>query len=1346
MSRQEGLRQALYHRFHTLVPLLASRQFARLWRGLVWAFWIVYFGFVALVLLLRYSILPNIETYRPELERIVSQRIGQPVSIGRIEASWEGINPDLTLIDVRVADPEGRPALAFSEVEAILSWWSVPSGRIQLRLLRIDEPTLNFRRDAAGQFFVAGIPVAQTDGGGGIADWVLGQRRIRIHGATLLWEDERRGAPPLVLEDVDFALDNDGRQHRFGLTALPPGEAASRVDVRGDLRGRSLEQLSAWSGQLYAEVDSADLAVWRQWVDYPVALPRGRGAFRAWIDFADGRLRDATSDVALRDLSLRLAADLPPLELEHMSGRVSVRLPGNGFEVEGKRVELATRAPTAGSGDVNGGTSDLATPIGALPVRIAPVDFHVDWQPLAKGPGGTGSATASALDIGALARLSRYLPFDARTRRLLDEYAPQGNVSMLTAKWKGDADVLQTYSLKAGFDRMALKAQGYFPGFSGLTGSVEATEGGGRVNLDAKGATLDLPGVFPVSLIDLDSLRADARWKVEKNVLSVELAHAEFAGAEAAGSAKGTYRNTGSGPGVIDLKASLSRADARAVWRYMPHVVGEGARHWLRDSLLAGSSNDAKLTLRGDLNDFPFLDKRKGEFLVTVKARDVVLDYGKGWPRIEGIDGDLRFEGNGMVVEAQRGTMLGARLSNTRAEIPDFDKPISTLIVKGRAEGPTAEFLRFIDQSPVADRIDHFTENMQASGNGRLDLGLHIPLDEAKLAESKIDGTFVFTNNDVTVDAALPPIQQVNGSLKFSGKELRVPEIGGVLFGGPIKIKGGTQKDGRMLISVNGTANFAQLRKQASSPLLDQLSGVVPYRGEVLINKRDADISIDSTLVGLTSTFPEPFAKAASETLPLHFEKRLLPAAPAGKVRAPASPARDQLTLSLGNGGNLMSMQLIRRNQSGGFAVERGAVAVGRPLQLPEQGITLGVTASKLDLDAWRRLLKARDDSAAGGTPSMPDSISLRAGELTVFGRNFKDVDLAVATPTPGALKVYFNSPQASGDLLWEGSGGGKLTARLRKLWLEPSDPTIASMAEKDVEDLKELPALDVIADDFALGARKFGRLELHALNETGVWRLKQIKMSNPHGELSGSGEWHVGGGKSRTLMDFVIDSSDVGKLLERVGYPGTVRGGTARLEGRLGWNNSPADLDYTSLVGEMSLEAAKGQFVKLDPGAAGKLLGLISLQGLPRRISLDFRDVFSSGFAFDSISSKLAVKDGVMRTERLQIDGPSARVIMRGEVDLEKETQRLNVTVQPEMGGTAALGVALVNPVAGVATWVAHKVLQNPLNQIFGYEYLVTGTWDDPKVDKVSRNEPAAGQPAAGGKNEGAGNDPSAK
>ncbi len=164
-------------------------------------------------------------------------------------------------------------------------------------------------------------------------------------------------------------------------------------------------------------------------------------------------------------------------------------------------------------------------------------------------------------------------------------------------------------------------------------------------------------------------------------------------------------------------------------------------------------------------------------------------------------------------------------------------------------------------------------------------------------------------------------------------------------------------------------------------------------------------------------------------------------------------------------------------------------------------------------------------------------------------------------------------------------------------------------------------------------------------------------------------------------------------------------------------------------MSGEIQIEATKGRFLKLEPGA-GRLLGLISLQGLPRRFLLDFGDVFSEGFAFDSINGRMSVKSGLMRSDRLQIDGPAARVMISGETNLKQETQRLRVAVQPELGGSAALGVALVNPLAGAATLLAHKLLQNPLNKMFGVEYLVTGKWDDPKVEKLSRSQGTTADP----------------
>ena len=1313
MNRNDGLRAAVYHRFAFLLPFVTHPLARRAARVLVWGFWIVYFLFILLVLSLRYAILPHVENYRPLIERLVGDGIGQQVNIGRIEASWDGINPDLTLYDVRVADAEGRPALAFSRVETVLSWWSVAAVQLRLRVLRIDEPTLHMRRAGDGRFFIAGIPLGREGGGSGVSSWVLDQHRIRINGATLVWEDELRGAPALIMEDVNIALDNDGSRHRFGVTALPPDGFASRIDVRGDFRGGDFDALDEWRGQAFAEIDYADLAVWNRWVDYPVALPHGRGAVRAWLTFADGALREATADVSLREVNLQFGDDLPALELERMSGRLQASFPADGVAVKGHEVALLSRTAVRGP---DGGES---------PIRIDPADFEVEWRANPDSGVRAGSAGASRLDLGALARLAAYLPFDARLRQLFEDYAPRGQVSALSARWSGDAEKVQAYSLKTGIQNLGVRAAGRFPGFSGLTGALEASEKGGRVVLHSGAASIDLPAVFEESLTRLDSLNAQASWKIERGVLTVDLAHADFAGRDAAGSAKGTYRAADDGPGVIDMTAALTRADARAVWRYLPNVVNRGARHWLRDSLLAGRATEAKLILKGDLKDFPFLDKRLGQFLVTVKARDATIDYGTGWPRIEGIAGDLRFEGNGMTIEAQQGRILGARLSNTQVRIPDFDAPVSVLLVKGQADGPTSEFLKFIERSPVAEQIDHFTEGMSAAGSGRLDIDLSIPLEEAKLKDSKVAGTYRFANNEVTVDAALPPLRQVNGSLRFSGNDLSVPEINASLFGGPLKIRGGLQKDGRVLITADGSADIAQLRRQTAHPALAALSGATPYRGEIRINGRNADLVVESNLVGLASTLPEPFAKASGEALPLRFEKRLLPAA--GNGARTDAEVRDQIDATL---GSLLSAQVVRRRTPDGFVPERGAVAVGRALRLPEKGLAFGVTAKRLDLDAWRRLFDAAPAGEQGGAASAwsPDAVAVQAGELLVRGMAWNDVDLSAAA-AQGQWKIRLDSRQAAGDLTWNGAGNGRLVARLARLAVERLPSQSGTEAG---EPTRRLPALDVVADDFSVRQLRFGRLDVQASNDGAGWNLTRIQAANPHGTLTGKGSWQQAGGASRTQLNFKLDSGDVGSLLARMGYPGTVRAGTARLQGNLAWNGAPTELDYATMNGDLELEAAKGQFLKLDPGAAGKLLGLISLQNLPRRISLDFKDVFSEGLAFDAIAGKLAVQKGIMRTDHLQIDSPSARVLMRGEVDLARETQRLDVTVQPEIGDTAAVGMAMVHPAAGVATWLANKVLRNPLGTVFGYRYLITGTWDDPKAEKLGAF-PAGETPPAG-------------
>jgi uncharacterized protein YhdP len=223
----------------------------------------------------------------------------------------------------------------------------------------------------------------------------------------------------------------------------------------------------------------------------------------------------------------------------------------------------------------------------------------------------------------------------------------------------------------------------------------------------------------------------------------------------------------------------------------------------------------------------------------------------------------------------------------------------------------------------------------------------------------------------------------------------------------------------------------------------------------------------------------------------------------------------------------------------------------------------------------------------------------------------------------------------------------------------------------------------------------------------------------NPEASLTGSGIWYAS--PSRTNVTFDLQAGDTGGFLARVGYSDLVKGAKTRMRGTLAWQGDPATLDLPTLTGELQMQANDGQFLEIEPGV-GKLISLMSLQALPKRITLDFRDVFSKGFQFDRIASSAQVETGVMKLQEFRMRGSAADVEMKGETDLVRETQNLQVRVVPSLalGDTAALGIGIVNPVAGVAALIAQRLLKNPLGQIFAFDYAVSGGWADPKVVKI--------------------------
>jgi uncharacterized protein YhdP len=469
------------------------------------------------------------------------------------------------------------------------------------------------------------------------------------------------------------------------------------------------------------------------------------------------------------------------------------------------------------------------------------------------------------------------------------------------------------------------------------------------------------------------------------------------------------------------------------------------------------------------------------------------------------------------------------------------------------------------------------------------------------------------------------------------------------------------------------------------------------------------NIVLESNLQGLAINLPEPLVKRAAETWPARFERRMVAA------------GEDSLSASV---GNIVSMNLLRRVEGEEATITRGAVRFGGKAAAPDRGgVWMSGTVKALDLDRWRDLV----EQGKGGTRVVWGGIDVNLGVVDALGWRFNDLAVK-ASVDDGQWHTVLSGKELDGEVTWQPQNGGKLVARMKTLAIPAAAPGADAAASREPQSRTEpqdLPALDVVAEQFLFKDRPYGRLELAAVPEGRDWRLERLHLSNPESNLKLDGVWRSAQPRPVTQVKLQLETSNIGKLLSRFGYPEGVRGGTAKLEGSLSWSGALYELDYPTMSGDLKLEAAKGQFVKLDPGI-GKLLGVLNLQALPRRATLDFRDVFSGGFAFDEISGAARIERGTATTENFHVRGPAANVVMGGTVDLARETQNLRVRITPHLTESVAVAGALVGgPIAGVATYLAQKVLKDPFGQAATYEYDVAGTWSEPTVKRVPRQPP---------------------
>ena len=1238
---------------------------------------------------LQWWVFPRLDTYRPRVVSELSKRVGRPVEIGNITGGWKVGRPFLVFDNLALKHTDGRLALSLKRVDATLDWWPLLLGDLRFDSVTAYSPDLELARDADGTLRLADIPLNSGKSDNSFGDWLLAQSELSIADGRLTWRDAMRQAQPLVLEHVDFKLsDSLLTGHELSVSASPPVKLASDIVAHASWRGDGIAQFDDWNGKIDAALAHVDLGAWQQWLPYPIEVNRGRGKLDLQLAFAGPHVTQLTASLDVQGANVRLAPELQAMDLAAVSGDV-VWTDKRGD----KTLDLNNLHLTADGGVLLAGA-------------------HATLRLLAQG-GGTASVTG--LTLSPLSNLPPALPMPNKLRKWLDGLKPAGQITQFDAQWRGDWHEPASFGSKVAFAGLALGAPAPLPNVGQIDGELEVTDHDGRLAITSKKFRLAEKDLFEQPLT-FDQLKLAANWARKQGAWTVNLTDFAASNADMQASASAVWQWAGQGAGTLDLDATVARLAANKVTDYLPTVIGPDTRKWLKMALRQGEARNARFLLKGPLDKFPFADGKDGSWSVVTDAQGLTLGYAPGWPEITNLNGQVRIVGDNLQVDGKAQSM-GTQIEHAHAVIEHLSSSPG-IQIDGTVAGQTAQFFQFIAHSPLEHTLGGLGAASHASGDGKLDLKLDIPFANAD--DTRVEGSYRVAHNRLQITDAMPEIRELAGEVKFNEHGVNAHGLKGLALGGPMTADIATGRDGAIAIAAIGRADAHAAVARYEVPFADAISGMSDYKVQVTVPHSGWQLAVSAPMTEVRVDLPAPLGKRAGDARPL-------------KLMLDAHAQDERWKVQL---GDKLSADVVRLPEGSSWHVDRGEVRVGDSLANPTRpGLWLNIDQPDFNLDGWLDRLgglnAATGSNARNGSPLA--GVDLRTRRLQVANRLLDDAALHANVAADGSWSITAASQQIAGKATWSPQGRGKVVARLDRLAfpLQAAEHRAAPAANGNAA--TRLPSIDLVADDFRYRDHALGKLEIRAQQERDTWMIDQLTVSNPDGKLAMQGTWLTIGTEDDTAVRVDIDSNNIGKLMDRFGYPEAMRRGSGAIHGDLAWRGTPMAPDYATLSGKLKVRADNGQFAKIEPGV-GRLLGVLSLQSLPRRLTLDFRDIFSEGFAFDRIEGDSKVVRGVMSTDNLSIVGPAAKVSFKGEADIAKETQKLRVRVVPTVGDSVAVGagVALANPVVGVGAFLLQRVLKDPFGQLIAYEYDISGSWSDPQVVRIGQfNRPAGNTPA---------------
>jgi len=1245
------------------------------------------YAFAALLILMAVAVglfrlfLPRLPEYQEEIKGWAGNAIGMEVEFSSMNARWGLNGPELEFYDAELVRRDSQNRLLAAERVGI----GISVGKLLFDRsfivdhILISDTTIEVRELESGGWWIQGAPI----------DELLTRRDNELRQP----EDFEIVAEDVVVHFLqpgyerpqDFVVRRavasiDENRIALDASARLPVDLGRQVQVSAtQLLNRPREE-RGWDVRVEAsDVDLSGVSQLRQFPARPFLS--GEGDFDVSLAWYGDRVTNVAGNMDFAGIAT--VED----ELFDLAGRFEVDVADDGWFVAVEDFSVATderqwpdtTLRVESSIDPDGKIVVLA--INATYINLDDASLLLPWL--------TSERQQQLLDLD-LGGTIRDLEFTVYN---LDAETPSFDV---------EAELL-------GFGIAPL---GKVPGVRGFTGSVSASQERGHVDIATDGMRLDLPALLDIP-VEVTSAAGTITWRNDASRTLILTDRIRFATPFLESTADGdlTISKTGDSPS-INLDMNWNMTDVSVARRYVPRrTMTPKLFDWFQSALVKGSIPRGTLHLSGPLDKFPF-DNDEGKFLVEASVRGLDLMYQPQWPVAEQADVEIVLDNMRLYSVRNRSTHAGNQAVDVEIEIANLRQPVLT--INGMVTGTLATLQDFVTQSPV----DRFTggnlQRLTLSGDASFGLDLRVPLKTPR--ETTIDGLLRSNNGTLVVDGLDAPLTDLIGDVRITRDQITAESLGGRFLGEPVEISVGPGEDSRYfaVATATGAASARAIIEELGVPLEGLIEGTAPYETRLLFPRGGQEpqppftVRIASPLRGMVLNLPEPFNKPADESRLVRGDIRFLP----GGERIESS--------GVAEGG--VAWQLSFARPEGAWELDRGVLQSGGGTIEPAEtrGLHLRGRVDTVSLGDWLSVSRSRahTTTAAGQIRS----VDLVVDHLYALGQHLEGHHVRVDRSARDWL-VQLEGEDARGSIFVPYDFGSEraLTIEMERLHL-PGDEDDGG--EPSSIDPRSLPAITLTAADFALGDRNLGAVEAVLVRTADGLVSEKLEATDESFRVVGEGSWLADDTEelgSRTTVSATLDSSNVGRTLRRLDFAQGITGESMSVVFDLGWGGGPRSDFLAMLDGDVRIRLDDGQLEEVEPGA-GRMVGLISFVALPRRLSLDFRDVFNRGFGYDKITGTFDITDGVAATCDLSLEGPAADIGIVGRVDLAQQQYEQAAVISANVGNTLPIvGAVVGGPPGAAAMLIFSQIFRKPLQEVGQVFYGISGSWEEPAIDSVS-------------------------